>query len=339
MKHYKITWTVRSPVETELQSDTIFGHFCWILLHKKGKDELESFLEDLKKSPIFVLSSAFPKGYIPFPIALPVPIADFERLRVMLKWSDSKEDKIKFALLKKKLKKSRWISASYWYKNHDNFSLPALYYDVWNKTNNDINKLFEDQDILKIRPFREEVVSITYNSINRITGTTSKEGASLYNEPATFYGENAQFESYLSTDQFTKDELDELFKIIESGGFGKKKNTGKGHFKITLEEFDPPQCNDPNAYLVLSNTIPAPDDPTDCFYNGFTKFGKLGSNYSSTKSPFKYPLFMFAPGSVFIGEKKPVGTLMQNVHPDDDNIVQNTYCYSLPFKWEGGKNG
>lgn len=339
MKHYKITWTVRSPVETELQSDTIFGHFCWTLFHKKGKDELESFLEELKKSPTFVLSSAFPRGYIPFPIALPVPIADFERLRVMLKWSDSKEDRIKFALLKKKLKKARWLSKEYWFEHQDNFSLPGLYIDVWNKAKGEINTLFEDQDILKIKPFNEEIVSVTHNSINRITGTTSKEGPNLYDEAATFYEEDAQFESHLATDHFTKDELITLFKIIESGGFGKNKNTGKGHFEIKLEEYEQPQCNDPNAHLVLSNTIPAPDDPTDCFYNGFTKFGKLGSNYSSTKSPFKYPLFMFAPGSVFIGKKNPIGTLMQNVHPDDDNIVQNTYCYSLPFKWEGGKNG
>jgi len=339
MQHYTITWTVRSPVGTELQSDTIFGHFCWALLHHKGKEALESFLNELRASPIFVLSSAFPKDYLPFPIALPITIPDFKRLREILSNSESPDGKIKFALLKKQLKKAKWLSRDYWFEHIDNFSLPGLYIDVWKNTSGVINKLYNEQSILKIKPFKEKETSITHNSINRITGTTSKGGASLYDEPVTFYEEGAAFDSYLATDYFTIEELRTLFDIIQKGGFGKKKSTGKGHYKITVQEFDPPECDSANAYLVLSNTIPAPDDPRECYYNGMTKFGKLGSNYSSTRSPFKYPLFMLTPGSVFIGEKKPAGTLMQNVHPDDDKIVQNTYCYSLPFHWKGGNNG
>ncbi|TSA24205.1 hypothetical protein D4R71_07360 [bacterium] len=339
MQHYKITWTIRSPLETELQSDTIFGHFCWAFLHEKCKKELEAFLKALRDSPVFMLSSAFPKGYLPFPVSLPVTIPDFEKLRAILKWSDSKEDKIMFAQLKKKLKKAQWISTKYWLENHNNFSLPALYNDVWEKAEKKyIDKLYENQDILKEKPLKAETISITHNTINRLTGTTSKEGPNLYDEPTTFFEEGAEFESYLSTDYFSKDELLMYFEIIQNGGFGKNKNTGKGHFEISLEEYTPPECENPNAYLILSNTVPAKDDPLDCFYNGFTKFGKLGGSFSTTKSPFKYPIFMCAPGSVFLGEKKPVGSLLQNVHPDEKQVVQNTYCYSIPFHWIGGKD-
>jgi len=250
--------------------------------------------------------------------------------------------------LKKILKKANWISDDYWIANKEKFSLPDIYRDAWNKLE-DITKIDEridnffkneKQNILQKKIPQQKTVTITHSTINRLTGTTSKEGPNLYDEATTFFKEDSQFESYLNTKYFTKDELEKYFNFIQECGFGKNKYTGKGHFEITIEEYEPPVVEKPNAYLVLSNCVPAEDDPKKVYYNGFTKFGKLGGSYATKESPFKYPIFMFKPGSVFIYEKPPTGTLLKNIHPKPElNIVHNAYCYSIPFHWEGGENG
>lgn len=339
MPDFKINWKVLSPIETELQSDTIFGHLCWAIFYEDSEEKLKDFLLELEKKPIFVLSSAFPKGYLPFPNTLPVANIELKQLQSALGFSDKKEDEVNFSRLKKVLKKTHWISDNYWLKNNGSFSLPGVYLDACNKAK-DIDDFYYKQNILQISPLNPKTISITHSTINRLTGTTSKEGANLYDESTTFFKEDSQFESYLNTEYFTKDELEKYFNFIQECGFGKNKNTGKGHFEITIEEYKPPIVEKPNAYLVLSNCVPCKVDPEEVYYNGFTKFGKLGGSYATKESPFKYPIFMFKPGSVFISEKPPKGTLLKNVHPKPElNIVHNAYCYSIPFHWEGGENG
>jgi CRISPR-associated protein Csm4 len=83
--------------------------------------------------------------------------------------------------------------------------------------------------------------------------------------------------------------------------------------------------------------VPSSTDSTIASYNSKTKFGKVGGDYATSKTPFKYPIYIIEPGAVFFAEgkdKKPVGSLLSNIHPTE-NIVQNLYSYSIPIMIKG----
>jgi len=129
----------------------------------------------------------------------------------------------------------------------------------------------------------------------------------------------------------------EIFKFIEQNGYGKDKNTGCGSFEIHFSEHKWKMNFQSNAWLVLSNFVPSKDDSNNILYDGFTKHPKTGGSFAITDSPFKYPIFMMKPGSVVVSDKKPSGILLRNIHPDNSEIVQNLYCYSIPFKIKEGE--
>ena len=322
MDNYKITWRLLSAIETPLHSDTIFGHLCWAIANDRETEclkeiDIGTFLKDMRQ-PRLLLSSAFPQASLPLPVISP----PYEKL----------PDQLEAALAKRKLRK-------------DAKKRKVLPLEIWQECRGDYDHsvLLERNEriqslIGKLARSQEEMV--IHNSINRITGTTVKGEASLYSEPATFYEEGAVFESYLSTDYFTQQQVETLFMRIELAGFGRNKHTGRGRFQISVEPWDPGQVEDPNAWLLISNMVPAPDDPEPLAYSGITKYGKLGGSYAAhKKNPFKKPLFMLTPGSVFIGAQPPTGMLVEGIHPDDPNIVQHAYAMCLGFKLRGGHNG
>ncbi len=65
MKLYRIEFELKSPLVTPLKGDTIWGHFAWGIANHEGDEGIAKFIEDCKKeTPSFVVSSAFPHGYI-----------------------------------------------------------------------------------------------------------------------------------------------------------------------------------------------------------------------------------------------------------------------------------
>src|SRR5690606_35840403 len=74
MKTYILTLKQKSGLLSELQSDTIYGHFCWRLKEKLGVDKLAEFISAYRNNkPVFTLSDGllkvgdeihFPRPYI-----------------------------------------------------------------------------------------------------------------------------------------------------------------------------------------------------------------------------------------------------------------------------------
>ncbi len=330
MATYKITWNPLSSLSTPLQSDTIFGHLCWAVVYRWGSDRLSELIEALKKQPCLILSTAFPAGKLPKP-SVPVKYnlirEVIDNIRKMDNYKDL--DALKAYSLEKKLKKIVWISNSLPDKDYlydKKKELAAMAED-------EAKKLMKGNGEPKNKHEIEQVDF--HNKIDRLSGTTSGSGE-LYASRTSYY-QSLNFESWLDTDFFTKEELLELFAYIRDHGFGKDKNTGKGRFEITLEDFAWPACSNINAYLLLSNMVPCENDTTLVSYKSKTKFPKVGGDYALTKSPYKYPLYILEPGSVFFAgadKKAPQGTLLQNVHPDPQ-IVQNLYAYCIPIMIKG----
>jgi len=341
MTTYRIKWLLKGAIETKLESDTIFGHLCWAIRFIDGEEILEKFLETMEKEPVLKLSSAFPEGYLPFPITLPFSSTNLQQLKNIFGYRDKPEDEYGFAQTKKKLKKAKWLSSEYWFDHHNSFSLGSLYMDVWAKVTDKTKPehIFkeENQKILKVAIERTEQETITHNTINRLSGTTAKEGANLYDEETTFY-EKGIFESFISTDYFPEEKLKEYFGFISLNGFGKNKYTGKGHFEIKIEKIFLPVPDKVNGWLLLSNYLPAADDTNKIYYDAFVKYPRLGGSWACSETPFKYPVLMFRPGTIVLSEIEPVGVLKKEMHSELKGVSQCLYAFALPFNYIGGEN-
>jgi len=303
--NYRIRWDLLSPIETQLQSDTIFGHICWAINYIWDESKLKSFLEEMRKAPVMVLSSAFPSGSLPVP-KLPHSPQDHDEFSREL----SERDRMKEA------KKAIYLPV-----------------EIWQQSCNDYH---QTEVLLKAKGIKELLESALemHNTINRNTGTTGKGGANLFSEEVfTVREENGSFDSYLETDYFSVDDLGKIFEYIEHSGFGRNKSTGKGRFRLALSQEELPSVQSPNAWLVLSNMVPAIEDSVMAYYDCFTKFGKLGGSFAAhKKSPYKKPLSMLKPGAVFLGEKAPQGCFVTGIHPDEPEICQYAYAYSIGFR-------
>jgi len=173
------------------------------------------------------------------------------------------------------------------------------------------------------------------NQINRLTSTTSAEGAGQL-----FSFEQYRWESvsiYLKVEDGFAERAQELFQYLAQSGYGKRKSVGYGQIKlVTFEPFSgfssPP---DANGFISLSNFVPAVQDPTLGYWNVMVKYGKLGEEFAVAGNPFKKPLIMFTAGSCFYDSpcREYYGRLVRglsSVHTD--KVVQYGFALPVPMK-------
>lgn len=324
---YTIEITLKSPIITRFQSDTIFGHICWAIRMLKwdGDDRLRDFIssyENHKQTPPLLVSNGFPKGMLPKPVLLPIAQDD-------LKTIVGKEDIIKNSFIIKNIKKTELILK-------DDFK--ALQKEKITSLKL-FNRMYESIETIKKEMQNEQAMIVQHNSVNRIENIVKR---GLYAQKELFYDEEShnsgKFEIYLKTCFFDKNDLKRIFDYIKEDGFGRDKSTGKGHFDFKINEgIDLQESENPNAFMTLSSFIPSQNDPTVGHYNIIHKFGKLGGLYAKGISevygnPFKKPLIMFSAGSTFYDGAyqtgKVYGSLLSDVH--QNNEIRH-YAYAFPI--------
>jgi CRISPR-associated protein Csm4 len=69
MKLYKTTILPVSHFASAIRGDTLFGHICWAIRFRYGKDRLEALLKEYATTPFLVVSDPFVPGYFPKPKA------------------------------------------------------------------------------------------------------------------------------------------------------------------------------------------------------------------------------------------------------------------------------
>jgi CRISPR-associated protein Csm4 len=73
MRTYRFKVKPLGPWGTPWDSDTIFAALCWQVVRSSGESALREMLEGFRQgSPPFVLSSAFPEGWLPCPLSAKV---------------------------------------------------------------------------------------------------------------------------------------------------------------------------------------------------------------------------------------------------------------------------
>lgn len=77
MKTYEIKLNNLSNTLTSFQSDTLFGHLCWVVANKEGESELKKFIAPfINNEPPFVISDGFPSSLFPKPLSAEFLVED-----------------------------------------------------------------------------------------------------------------------------------------------------------------------------------------------------------------------------------------------------------------------
>ncbi len=324
MRTYKIQFQLKSSIRTPFHADTIFGHLCWAMRFLEGEEKLKAWLINYEESPT-IISNAFEIGKFPRPILPPLSIGTLAKLKG---FNPQKLD-LKTATILKKMKKITAIDEK-WITDHQNsFSNEAMssyLFDLAEEAlNNSTNK--------HIRTMQR--VAITHNTYDRLNGSVLE--GSLYEWEETFYlqadGAPQSFWFLIKTETLDKSEIENLLDFVSKSGYGADKSIGKGQFDIvSVDEHSIPVCSNANAFISLSNFIPAKPEDLNGYYKPITKYGKLGGEWATGRVPFKKPIVMVEAGAVIkdkdYSDSKFYGKLQTKVHRQPE-IVQ--YGYAFPF--------
>jgi CRISPR-associated protein Csm4 len=318
MRLYRLKLRPLSPWITPWQSDTLVGMLCWTAARcwKIGRLHAEILEPVLNGEPPFVLSDAFPGDLLPIPITL--------RLQ---EWADE-------AL--KRVKRARWLPFEAFRHAQKGESLDSGHLLA--------EEAYETSDRLR-------------NTLDRATGTTGDDA--LFSTPETVLNTRAAILTdapylsvYLRIASGYEARVLELFQLLALTGFGADVSAGRGAFEVAsdLEPMDElgAERSGANGIVVLSTFQPAEQDPTDGYWELFTKYGKLGPDYG-LENVFKRPLIMIRPGACFrcasnrgvVGRAIPMSELL----PEDvgeiiasrgADVLHLAYGLALPFSINEG---
>lgn len=314
MNLYKIAVKPISAYCSPLQSDTLFGAFCWSYLYKYGEDALKKLIQNYKSgNPDIIFSNAFPCDRLPMPIGLDDLL---------------KEQKM---LPTKKKRYQKYIDD----KSRKKLSTISL-----NNFNRLINGNFQNVHIESDLNSEERMIpgQEWRNMVNRETDVVENiDGQGSLFEVEQFFT-NGVFDIYIYS-SFNESELKTVLTEMFRFGIGAQRSVGKGGFSMIgeVELFDqfelPPK---PNAFVALSNFVPAYNDPTDGYYKSFVKYPKVSYTNSEEDSPFKKPIIFLRAGSVFRTNtvKNFYGSCIENVAVKrgriSNDIIIGAYTIAVP---------
>jgi CRISPR-associated protein Csm4 len=270
MNLYRIKLRPRSPWRTPWQADTLSGMLCWTAARCFGDDFLDRVILEpaLAGSPQFVLSDAFPGDLLPVPTSFR-----------LLEWPVE---------ARKTVKRARWLSP-------DGFKAAVGF-----------GRGADMKDLFRVDPiFRTNHLHVT---LDRSSGQ-SAEGAlfvadDLYlNEGLSDLPGAGYMSVYVRAPEKFMLSLVDLFRLLSTTGYGAGATSGLGQFEVISNLESVPWLADDsadasNGIVVLSTFQPKASDPTDGYWEAFTKYGKVGPNLG-LDNVFKRPLIMLRPGACF----------------------------------------
>ncbi len=304
MKTYRAKIKMSGSYISKLQSDTVFGGLCWAYKSLAGDDAFGELLSDcVAGRPLFVVSDLLPGDLLPKPFFPPTPIRQ-EKV--------SKVELLEAAMQAKRLKETSWLT-------YEEFQAAA--------SGETINPL--------PKPSPYKTVLTLHSTISRATNTTLDEGG-LYDLPETF-SSVSHMTLYLKVEDGWEETTQKCLKLFGEMGIGKRRTVGKGSFSIL--EFAPfagfDALDGANAFVSLSHFVPALDDPSRGNYKTIVKYPKLDREYAISQNPFKYPLILLLPGSVFYTGSAPhpfYGRALQNIAPGLPKAIQGCFAFAAPVK-------
>ncbi len=344
MKHYIVHLKPRSSYEIPLHSDTLFGAVCWGIRMLYGEQKLLQILEVYKKSPPFLLSSAFPcrfdgreyQYFLPKPLLKPISVDELDRLKEKKKQpnepyhSNEKLKKVWLSGEYKKFKKIKWIHLANFKRILKNPSESILFADYL--------------DGYLAEPKFSKTGTAQKNSLDRLTQSTAGSGNTFY-VPETAFRESYGLYFLLKTKDIDE-YMRPVLRFLEDSGVGPNSRTGKNWFTVSVIDknlFDTEAQQKPgDAFITLSRYIKAEAIKTDAsFYQVASIRSKVESRLEfAGEDVWKYRVSYFTAGSMIAPENKSenYGGLFPVKVINGKTIYQYGYAYPVWLNC-GGKNG
>jgi CRISPR-associated protein Csm4 len=295
MSTYAFDLTFLSPVTHLPSAQSLFGHLAWWERYSQGEDALEALLHAFADSPPFLLSSAFPAGFLPKPLLPPV--------------QDERLEDSRFRKLSKRL---RYLS------------FPA-FQGVIEHGERAFLDLVERED--GTTRAQLEIVTRTRVGINRQTGT-AQEGI-LFTETVT--QPQGRWTVYMRPlhGAYSPDWLAASLRAIGEQGYGGRASVGLGRFSVAgPQEVVLPEAKGANAYTTLAPCLPHAEG----YYALETYWGRLGGHFAHHDNPFKRPYLRAKVGSSFRGEAREAGRLLPVADLGEGTIYDYLYPFPVAVK-------
>ncbi|OMH40391.1 type III-A CRISPR-associated RAMP protein Csm4 [Desulfurobacterium indicum] len=302
METIKIVIKPLTPFYTPLQSDTLFGEFCWHYRFLYGKEKLENLINNYDVEPFIVFSSGFPEDYLPFPVIpfrnLPiVEKRDIETYKVLKKFK--KQAFIEKKLLRELIESKVEITAEVLFEN-----------------------FLKESNKKETAPIYRKAKQM-HVTIDRRFGS-HLEGH-LFDKEYLFFNKDSNIEIYckFNPKRITSKEIEQTFHFMGLNGLGGEKTTGKGKFEIiSIKESDLPETTNPNSFISLSIGMAKEDEIEDYYARFFTKFPKHGPEVCPEGiNIFKNPVILTKEGSVFkYKAKKDIYGTIYKISQDESFI-------------------
>jgi len=300
MKTYRIRLRPLGAWSTPWSADSLFGSLAWQLVRREGDVALHRFLTEMgADSPPFVLSDAFPEGWLPCPLSAEIQSMPGQTSRPKLPIL------IREPQFRAILKSPAPILADK--PSHEPLAARRnLHVSVDRRTGTATGE--GSSTLFEIREWY----------FNEVDGKRT-DCLMIFVRTATW------LERLLS-----------LINSLGSTGFGKKRSWGHGAFELDGE---PESCDwmdeneNADGFVTLSHFVPAAADPTDGCWNLVTKYPKFSPGAPSD-TPFKGRLVMIRPGGAFhISEPmRPFyGRILRQVSLQ--GAVHYGRAFPVPMRW------
>lgn len=277
MTLYQAVIAPEGPLASPLQSDTLFGAFCWSWLRCFGRESLETELiaPSLSGEPPVIFSNGFPHG------ALPLPMGCYDKANRFENLTDKAERRAAYQR-NKKLKGARFVERT---------GFDRIRAGNWS----------DFTECLVTEGGEEETT--LHNMVSRNSGTVENlDGmGNLFGSVRRFFGPDQRFDCYVLT-SLKQDRLTAVLELMLFLGIGADKSSGCGLFRLEsiAEEgglLVPPEGA--NGFVALSNFLPAHRDPVDGVWQILPKYPKLDREFAESETPFKKPLLFLKAGALF----------------------------------------
>ena len=334
MNFIEVILALQSPLGTPMKGDTLFGRFCWEIVHSPAllDQDFDLAIQDYPQKPFAVFSSAIPclapQGHLQT-LFFPAPAAPPH----VLMPQNNNQPRLERMIQARALKRKKWLTAG-----------PDLTLDP--------TQALITTETLASKYLGPDTVPVLTaprwgNTINRLTGATGKGEFAPFTESATHYAPQIKLALYILHDEQRLSRENLLIGLNDIGavGFGKNASTGMGRFTWLSHRDLPTPRQDAHAVYTLAPHVPGPTRHHDKEYAApFVRFGKHGDRFGLTGNPFKKPVPMADQGAVLTGIRTPLTTpyvgravthVSQSARPSPlagkDNTVHQGFSPYLPI--------
>jgi len=312
-------------------------------LYRHGEAALKKLLDEFGEKPKFVISDGFPSGYLPRP-RLTLSSAEIRNLEeAVAQKFPTVDPQLVLSQILRKVRKARYVTAGLLARMADNLSMAALIRQVIDFS---VCPLSFNEPACKSAGLKQCVVvdtlgfdscvwtsEVKMKSAEIIKNTVDRRRASgggIHGHEEYYW--SGDYDVYVAPlDDSWAEPLEELFADLEMTGYGKKKTSGKGQFRIVgVEETTLPRATAANAFVSLNSFVPAAADPTEGTYSVMVKRGKIGEWFPRRVSLFKRPVIMLEAGATFMTStpRDYYGSMLANIHFDP---AVRHYAYAFPL--------